>query len=235
LPLSYLFLGDNIIDGMTEQELNNDQNLVGLTKKERRELRRQEKNEVRESSARKRTAKKYLTRIIVLLVILAIIYGVYLLSKSSEPEGEDFSRAVPVLADRNHIADGAEPAVAYNSNPPTSGQHYGTPARPGFRESIIADGNLIHSLEHGLVWVAYHPRIGEEAEKLRDITGPLTVVTSREANDTDIAVAAWGRLDIFNLEDGTIDGADLQRISDFVKRYSNKAPERIPLGQHGGI
>jgi len=206
-----------------------------LTKKERRELRRQEKDEMRESSARKRTAKKYLMWIIVLLVISAVIYGAYILSKSSEPEGEDFSRAVPVLSDRNHIPVGTEPAVAYNSNPPTSGQHYDTPARPGFRESIIADGNLIHSLEHGLVWVSYNPRIGKESDKLKKITTPLTVVTSRIANDTDIAIASWGRLDTFNLEDGTIDADDFQRISDFVKRYSNKGPERIPAGQHGGI
>ncbi|MBI4158542.1 MAG: DUF3105 domain-containing protein [Candidatus Yanofskybacteria bacterium] len=205
-----------------------------LTNKERYELRRQEKDEIRESSAQKRMVKKYLMLAGVLLVVFAVIYGVYILSKSSEPEGEDFSRAIPDMG-RNHITDGSVPSVAYNSNPPTSGEHYGTPARPGFRESVIADGNLIHSLEHGLVWVSYHPRIGEEADKLRDITSPLVVVTPREANDADIAVASWGRLDTFNLEDGIIDDDDLQRINDFVKRYANKAPERIPPGQHGGI
>ena len=206
-----------------------------LTKKEYYELRRQGKELDQERHARTRGAKKFLVRGVILIIVLGLGYGVYLLSKSSEPEGEDFSRAVPVLSDRNHIPVGAEPAVAYNSNPPTSGQHYDTPARPGFRESIIADGHLIHSLEHGLIWVSYHPRIGAEAEKLRDITGSTTVVVSREANDTDIAVASWGRLDTFDLGDGVIDDDDLQRISDFVKRYSNKGPERIPPGQHGGI
>jgi hypothetical protein len=206
-----------------------------LTKKERRELRRQEKSEIRESSVIRRTTKKYLMWVVALLVIFAIIYGAYLLSKSSGPEGEDFSLAIQVLDDREHIAVGAEPKVAYNSNPPTSGQHYDTPARPGFRESALPDGHLIHSLEHGLVLVSYNPRIGEEAEKLREIVGPLTVVIPREANDTDIALAAWGRLDKFDLKDGTIDGNDLRRISDFIKRYSSKGPERIPLGQHGGI
>ena len=206
-----------------------------LTKKERRELRRQERDEVKESYAKKRTLKRYIIRSSGLVVILVLGYGVYLLSKNTAPQGEDFSLAIPVLEDRNHIAIGAEPAVAYNSNPPTSGQHYGTPARPGFREGTIADGNLIHSLEHGLIWVSYHPRIGKESEKLRDIAGPTTVVISREANDADIAIAAWGRLDKFNLEDGAIDEDDLLRIGDFVKRYSNKGPERIPPGQHNGI
>lgn len=206
-----------------------------LTKKERRELRKQEKSEMRESSAIKRTTKRYAMWASVLLVVLAIIYGVYFLFKSSEPEGEDFSRSVSVLIERDHIPIGAEPAVAYNSNPPTSGQHYDTPARPGFREEAIPDGHLIHSLEHGLVLISYNPRIGGEAEKLREIVGPLTVVVPREANDTDIALASWGRLDTFNLGDGTIDDDDLRRIGDFIKRWSNKGPERIPFGQHGGI
>lgn len=206
-----------------------------LTKKERREARREEKGSEQARQDRKRAARKYFTRSLVLVIIVAAGYGIYLLSKSSAPQGEDFSRAIPVLEDRNHIAIGAEPAVAYNSNPPTSGQHYDTPARPGFREKAIPDGNLIHSLEHGLVWVSYNPRIGNESDKLKKITTPLMVVTSRIANDTDIALAVWGRLDTFNLEDSTIDDNDLQRISDFVKRYSNKGPERIPPGQHGGI
>ncbi|MBI2674128.1 MAG: DUF3105 domain-containing protein [Candidatus Yanofskybacteria bacterium] len=205
-----------------------------LTNKEKYELRRQEKGSEQARQDRKKTARRYFTRSLVLIIVVAVGYGVYLLSKSSEPEGEDFSRVIPDMG-RNHIPDGSAPSIAYNSNPPTSGDHYGAPARPGFRDEAIPDGNLIHSLEHGLVWVSYHPRIGEEAEKLRDITGPTTVVMPREANDTDIAVASWGRLDMFNLEDGTLDADDLQRISDFVKRYSNKGPERLSPGQHGGI
>lgn len=178
-------------------------------------------------------------------IILGVIGGSFLLLfggvflsdrlSSASADGPDFSEDIPVLPDSNHIEVGAEPAQPYNSNPPTSGQHYATPARPGFRGEAIADGHLIHSLEHGLVWVSYHPRIGDEAEKLRSITTPVTVVTPREANDTDIAIAAWGRLDTFDLEDETIDEDDKQRISDFVTRYANRGPERIPAGQHSGI
>lgn len=174
--------------------------------------------------------KKYT---IFIAVFVLVVVGFYMLIKSSVPEGEDFSRAVPLLTDRDHILVGSE--FAYNSNPPTSGSHYGTPARPGFREIPIEDGYLVHSLEHGLVLVSYHPRIGAEAEKLRDIVNPFMVVVQRGANDADIALAAWGRLDTFNLEEGIIDADDLQRISNFVKRYANKAPERISAGQHGGI
>ena len=171
---------------------------------------------------------------IFILILGLIIVGIYALVQSGAPEGRDFSQKIPLLG-VSHVPIGSISLDEYNSNPPTSGKHYDTPARPGFRENVIEDGHLIHSMEHGLVWVSYHPRIGEEAEKLRDVNSQFVVITKREANDEDIAIAAWGRLDTFNLEDGTIDADDLQRITDFVKRYSNKGPESIPAGRHGGI
>lgn len=170
---------------------------------------------------------------IFILIGGLVVWGIFALMQGSSPKGEDFSRTISNMG-AEHILVGSQ-LPQYNSNPPTSGSHYGTPARPGFRENIIEDGHLIHSIEHGLVWISYHPRIGEEAEKLRDIVGLFTVITQREANDEDIAIASWGRLDTFNLEDGTIDEDDLQRINDFVQRYANKGPERIPAGKHGGI
>jgi len=178
--------------------------------------------------------KKIRNWVIFLVIIGLTVWGIYALTQIGAPEGKDFSRKIPLL-EAIHVPAGSISPDEYNSNPPTSGKHYDTPARPGFRENVIDDGNLIHSIEHGLIWISYHPRIGEEAEKLRDVAGAFTVITQREANDDDIAVAAWGRLDTFNLEDGTLDKDDLQRINDFVLRYANRGPERIPAGQHGGI
>ena len=177
--------------------------------------------------------KKIRNWAIFIVIIGLIVWGSYSLVQSVRPEGEDFSEAISILPNRNHVS--SIESVEYNSNPPTSGPHYSTPARPGFRENVIEDGHLIHSMEHGLVWVSYHPRIGEEAEKLKEIAGAFTVITQREANDEDIAVAAWGRLDSFNLEDGIIDTDDIQRINDFVKRYTNNGPEKIPADQHEGV
>lgn len=178
--------------------------------------------------------KKIRNWVIFIVIVGFFVWGIYALVQSAAPEGKDFSQRVPILV-TNHVQIGSVSLEDYNSNPPTSGPHYDTPARPGFRGNIIDDGHLIHSMEHGLIWISYHPRIGEEAEKLRNVVGPFTVITQREANDKDISLAAWGRLDAFDLEDGTIDANDLRRIDDFVKRYANKGPEKIPAGQHGGI
>jgi len=43
----------------------------------------------------------------------------------------------------------------YNSNPPTSGDHFPVWAKPGFYNQLISDGHLIHSMEHGYVIVWY--------------------------------------------------------------------------------
>ncbi|MEX0932967.1 MAG: DUF3105 domain-containing protein [Candidatus Pacearchaeota archaeon] len=184
---------------------------------------------------KKLSVKKLKSWGIFIVLVILLFFGIYGLVKNSVVGGEDFSKSIPILRDDSHIQVGSEPSVAYNSNPPTSGQHYATPARPGFRENPIEDGYLIHSMEHGLIWISYHPRIGEEADKLREVVGAFTVITERAENDEDIAIAAWGRLDTFNLENGIISAEDLQRINDFVTRYTNKGPERISPGQHGGI
>jgi len=170
---------------------------------------------------------------IFIVAIVLLIWAGFALMQGNVPEGKDFSRSIPLM-EAEHVSVNSQ-LPEYNSNPPTSGPHYSTPARPGFRENIIEDGHLIHSMEHGLIWISYHPRIGGESEKLLEINSPWTVITQREANNEDIAIASWGRLDTFNLEDGTIDSDDLQRINDFILRYSNKGPEKIPAGRHGGI
>ena len=170
-----------------------------------------------------------------ILVLALVGYGIFIFVRNSVPQENDRSTAIPILP-ASHIQVGAE-HEAYNSNPPTSGPHYEVPAKPGFREEPIADEHLVHSLEHGLIWISYNPRVGEAVkEKLRTLLTPWTVITAREANDTDIAVAAWGRLDAFNLDDGSsLSEVDEARIKDFIKRYANRGPEKIPPGQHGGI
>ncbi len=181
-----------------------------------------------------RTVRSVVRGIAVLVLLAALGYAGYLFIRSQGPQGEDFSRSFPIQG-RAHIPIGAEHEV-YNSNPPTSGSHYAEPARPGFRGTEqIADGHLIHSLEHGLIWISYQPDVPVAVvEALKDFDDGLTVITQREANGTDIAVAAWGRLDTFDLSGDTLTDEEQQRIEDFIARYVNRGPERI-TGGHGGV
>jgi len=179
---------------------------------------------------RKKLFRRLFWRGILFVVLVLIVYSIYAGIKSRIPQGEDLSVAVPVMG-ADHISVGSYEGT-YNSNPPTSGPHYEQTARSGFREDTITDGHLIHNLEHGDIWVSYHPRIKEDAKMaLKKFAGLKVVITPREENDTDIALAAWGRLDSFNLENGVVPE---QRIRDFINRYINHGPERV-TGASGGI
>jgi len=168
-----------------------------------------------------------------LLIIVAIGYGIFLLAQTAGPDGEDFSTRYEIQG-RDHIADGAV-HPEYNSNPPSSGWHYASPARGGFYEELLPDEQVIHNLEHGDIWIAYHSDIsGEAKEILESFAGRYVVVSPRFENEGDISLVAWGRVDTFDIENGVIDEV---RIKDFIKRYDNRGPEKVRGVQtgHGGF
>ena len=203
-----------------------------LTYAEKKELKEAEQEKNKAAHAR----KKFSIRIAKWLLWIAILgllgYGVYAFIKKSIPQGEDMSQKISIMENaQQHIAVG-ESHEPYNSNPPTSGPHYEKTARSGFRTDVIADEHIVHNLEHGDIWVSFHPRVSDEIKnELKKFGAAKVVVISREANETDIALAAWGRLDTFNLID---EPNTEQRIRDFINRHINKGPERVP-GMSGGI
>lgn len=198
-----------------------------LDKKEEQQGRKEQERRERQRARSLRIFRNYA---IAAVIIIAIGYGIYLLSQSVAPKGEDFSRAIPLMEAIHVAADSQLPE--YTSNPPTSGPHYGQTARSGFREEAISDQHIIHNLEHGDVWIAYHPRVSDEIkQELKQFGAAKVIITPREANDSDIALVAWGRLDTFDTEGDIV---PVLRIKDFIKRYTNKGPEQVP-GASGGI
>lgn len=193
--------------------------LPNLSKEERRE----QKRKLREAEGRRERFKKLLKKVVysliaVFLIVLAVRWIV-----NQFPKGPDYSVALPSL-EREHIPDGAS-RPDYNSNPPTSGPHYANPANVRFYSQELPDEQLVHNLEHGHVWISYKPDLSPEVIKvLRGFAGGNTIITPRSANDFDVALAAWGRLDKFNLVDNIV---DKQRIRDFILRYQNRGPENI--------
>lgn len=200
----------------------------GLTKKERRELRREEREKEDAKNEQRVFWKKNFKIALAALAAAVLGYGGWYLLASRGPKGSDLSRAYEVLPDRNHVSVGAT-ITDYNSNPPTSGRHWPEPAPRGVHQEAKADEQMVHNLEHGEIWISYKPGIPDEAKReLEKITKDFSkvVLTPREKNETDVALAAWGRLDTFNLvEGGRLDAA---RVKDFITRYRNLGPELVP-------
>lgn len=163
--------------------------------------------------------------------------GVWFFSKSpsamQQGKGDDKPGAVstPVegtvefdIVSRTHIAQGTT-GSGYNSNPPTSGPHWNGPAKNGVYESPLADEQAIHNLEHGYVWISYKSDVGDDVKnKLKDIVKEdewKVILTPRDANDSKIALAAWGRV-------LKMDEPDYDKVKDFIKTYRNRGPEKTP-------
>jgi hypothetical protein len=116
----------------------------------------------------------------------------------------------PAILASPHVPAGSE--VTYNSNPPSSGPHY--PVWANFQEfsSVVPDGNLVHSLEHGAVALYYDCNLAEPAcakvlDDLRAVRNAMAtdpscdpsirvrvIIAPRPANDTVVAAAAWGQI-----------------------------------------
>ena len=202
-----------------------------LTRKERRVLKRTEKQEKRTQEKGKRGIKKMVLLVFGFIAIAGAVGAFFLFDPEGQAPQPDLAQTIPDEG-RTHVNEGTR--VQYQSNPPTSGDHWPVPLSDGIYDTEKPDEAAVHSLEHGRVWVSYKPSVPEQTKKaleelLKKYNG--TVLTPRSANETDIALAAWNRSDTFNLNP---DGAfDESRITDFINRWRNKGPEFIP-GSGGG-
>ncbi|MDZ7725960.1 MAG: DUF3105 domain-containing protein [Candidatus Campbellbacteria bacterium] len=201
------------------------------------EQKKQKREQVREkerAQARRADLRKSITRYVVwILVAAGLGYGLVLLAGATGPDGEDFSEKYSIQG-RQHIEEG-ELHSEYNSNPPSSGWHYAASTRGGFYESPLPDERVVHNLEHGDIWITYHPDISDESKDvLESFAGQYVVVSPREENEGDISLVAWGRVDTFDVESGIVDE---ERIGDFITRYDNRGPEKVRGAQpgHGGF
>ena len=192
-----------------------------LSKKERREIRRREKQSAQASGARAKTIKKSAVWVAVAVIIAAGGYAgyVYVSKTLNIPE---VGQAYPIEG-ANHVADGTK--VDYKTNPPSSGAHYASPARWGVYGKPLPDETLVHNLEHGGVWISYKPTLPEEdIKKLEDLVKSYrskVILTPREKNDSPIALASWGRV-------YKMDSFDEGAIKNFILKYKNTGPEIIP-------
>lgn len=193
--------------------------------------RHKQKKAARESEALAARRKKvFLKGSYWVMGLAVVIGGVWLLVSATGPKGPDYSQGVLTLG-REHVADGTT-ITSYNSNPPTSGPHYSSPAPVKFYDTELSDEQVVHNLEHGHIWIAYKPDLPKEIiGALRKFSGGSVIVTPRSKNDADIALVAWGRLDKFNVEESG-GGIDRQRIKDFIYRYQNRGPENPNASGH---
>jgi hypothetical protein len=154
-----------------------------------------------------RQRRQMVIRIATVLGAAVIVGGIaYLIWRGAQPapgraEWEDIPIQEPI-----HIESGDE-YEPYNSDPPTSGYHYGSPMQPteaGFFEQALPDENMVHSLEHGYVILWYDcADMSEEAcaalkEGIKNVieeTETYKVVgMPREGMEAPVIAVSWGKM-----------------------------------------
>ena len=191
-----------------------------------KELYEQKKNE--KLAGEKRTGKFSMFKkiFIWLAAVLVIGGGIYWFVKGSQKKISERKIYSVNIEDqgRAHINVGASHPV-YNSNPPTSGWHYEEWESKGVYKEQQPDEGLIHNLEHGYIWISYKPEISPDViNNIKNIVNEddwKIVMAPRAENDSQITLAAWGRLLKMN-------EPDYQKIKDFIETYRNRGPEKTP-------
>lgn len=127
-----------------------------LSKKERKELKKQMKQQEEAKKRRFAMVRKW----VLIGAVTAFLVGVgwWFIKEATKPLP---GQAVQDIG-REHVPDGTQ--VQYNSNPPTSGSHYADWTRAGIYEQPIPNGHLVHSLEHGYVIISYN------CEKIKEVS-----------------------------------------------------------------
>jgi hypothetical protein len=130
-----------------------------------------------------------------------------------------------VEAYRVSSADHTEGVVDYGVRPPPGGPHNPRWLPCGFHDEMRPDEHVVHTLEHGAVWLAYATDLpARDVDVLRDLTSAHDKVVATpypDLPDGSVVVAsAWAR-------QLPLDSVTDPRLERFVVQYEDgsQAPE----------
>jgi hypothetical protein len=141
-------------------------------------------------------------------------------------------KVVPALEGVHSIQDPGGTSPGWNTDPPTSGGHYGIAAIFGIYEDEVELARVVHNLEHGGIFILYGDEVRDATvDRLRAFysdhkTG--TIMAPLDRLGDEFALGAW-------VVDGDIDNGFLARCttfnedaaSSFLRALQFRGPERF--------
>lgn len=172
---------------------------------------------------------------LVLLAACGIGGFLWYQQRDDNDNGTDLSAVVnyretsPEALSPDHVSG----VVTYPMSPPAGGPHYiqWQNCNGDVYPEPIANGNAVHSLEHGAVWITYRLELaGPEVEKLAErVRGQEYMMLSPYPGQTPrISLQAWG----YQL---AVESPDDPAIDEFIKRYRVTASLEPGAPCGGGI
>ena len=180
------------------------------------------------------------------LVALAIVLGVVFLA-GGDDEGLAATaeavgcrlQTVPAQPAEHSAELDATDDPKWNTDPPTSGPHYPTPAVYGEYDTPLKITQVVHNLEHGAMFILYGDAVPEETvTQLREFYADDrrgVLLAPYPKLDDEIALGAWTTPDDF--EEGETSGTgnlitcteyDEGAFSAFRDELRFRGPERFP-------
>ncbi|GEM_PF-282494 len=178
-----------------------------------------------------------------LVAVLIIGFGAFqLIKQANQPPWQE--RAAGIEGISNYLESNPDwfvydPAVGnhksgvltYPSSPPVGGVHndYWQNCMGDVYPAEIPKEQATHSMEHGAVWIAYHPdlpkdQVDELAGKVRD--RGFMLMSPYPGLDKPISVQAWGyQLKVDNAGDGRID-----EFIDALRQNATREPQATCSG-----
>ena len=122
---------------------------------------------------------------------------------------------------RDHLEEGESPP-AYNSDPPTSGDHAASTAQCGIHTEPVPDVLQVHNLEHGAIVIQYQPDLPAEEivalENFARTKDSHILVAPRMGLGDSVVVTSWTRM-------LRLDKADIPVIDLYYDEYVFSGPE----------
>lgn len=159
---------------------------------------------------------------IALAAVVILIGGLVVWAVASQPERAEVTEYDwDPETDLGHVTSRPD----YATTPPAYGQHHSIWWNCGIYEDPIPDHHVVHSLEHGAIWITYQPDLPEDqVEELRGLANqPDLLMSPYPGQESPIVVTGWGR-QIFLDEPSSSD------IQSFVRAYVNDPAGPEPGG-----
>jgi len=164
---------------------------------------------------------------IFVIVVIALAFGsIFITSKKNAPVASERPGIEQPDKGREHVP--ASTAKNTGSEPPTSGPHSSQVPWQSYDQEL-PDGNVIHNLEHGGIYISYRPDLpADQISKInalffapfsRDNFQPnKAIVAPRTENQSPIVMSSWNR----SLK---LQSFDETKMVEYYLQNIGKAPE----------
>lgn len=151
--------------------------------------------------------------------VVLLVVGLFYLGYQGQAIANSGIEGLVILPDPG--AGHQEGDIHADDEVPAGGLHSAQWQNCGIYDEPVREENVVHSMEHGAVWIAYQPDLpADQVELLRGLVRqersrqrePLIVLAPKPSLDVPVVATAW-RVQL-ELEDA----AD-ERLVEFLKRY----------------